>query len=139
GGLPQLKHEFFRLAVRAGSLEGLILVGKEEEGEKIVAAAVCFGPGVEFMGSAEQRDLGYGKFLESLPESTKVWWNDTYGPLSQKLIEDTIGHKDALNAWVPILIATLPEYQHKGYGTAITKCICQAVRPCFHFPFVPER
>ncbi|KAF8998413.1 hypothetical protein BDQ17DRAFT_1411096 [Cyathus striatus] len=126
GGVPQLKCDFFNLSVRAGALEGLILVLKEgERDERFVAAAVSFGPGVLFMSSEEQRALGYENFFESLSESTKTWWNETYGPLSTKLLEEAIGLKGALDAWVPVLIATIPEYQQKGYGTALVKHICR--------------
>ncbi|KAJ2928726.1 hypothetical protein H1R20_g8375, partial [Candolleomyces eurysporus] len=124
-----IEEKWHRLGVRAGALEGKIWVvfdpdqSKErgDEDSSIVSVVVAFGPGVMPMGSEAQRALGLVDYLTSLSPENLQWRNQTYSPLVEKSIDESIGQQKPVDSWLPILVATDPEHQKRGYATALIR------------------
>ncbi|KJA23469.1 hypothetical protein HYPSUDRAFT_587918 [Hypholoma sublateritium FD-334 SS-4] len=125
GGVRSLKFDLYRLLMRAAALEGNILAVQEEGTKNIVAIGVGFGPGVDFLGSEEQRALGANEFFRRLPEETKKWINDVNRPLSKKYVEDTIGQQTITDNWWIDCMATYENERGNGYGSAILRELCK--------------
>lgn len=130
-----IKKAWHRLGVRAGALEGKIWVVFEPPGSgdiensseilvaqpTIVSLVVAFGPGVVVMGSEAQRALGLGKYLESLSEAGRKWQQEVFRPANAKLIAESVGEQKVIDSWVPIMVATDPKHQGRGYASALMR------------------
>jgi len=127
GGDLQLRADLLRLTLRAAALEGSIFVVQGPTSQKLVSVGICFGPGINFLGSQAQRELGAEEFFASLSHETKEWWEKIHIPMSKKFVEDTIGQEKITATWFVTTMATLKTEQGKGYGTLVMKEICRRV------------
>lgn len=130
GGDESLLSEYMETMLRATILEGhlyVICIGPESE-EQIVSTGSFFDNGKYLFDSEEQRSLGYYDFFQKLSPETQYWWTNTYpetiGPLDHKLFT----REEAQTRWWCYNLATAPEHQRKGYGTAIMDAVFEKVK-----------
>ncbi|KAJ3519611.1 hypothetical protein NMY22_g13120 [Coprinellus aureogranulatus] len=133
-----VQEAWHRLGVRAAALEGRIWVisvpstlGKPldrqtqgKDGLTIVSTVIAFGPGVMPMGSEAQRKLGLVEYRNSLSRETRQWLSDVFEPANAKMTKESIGTRKGcicphLDSWLPILVATEPSQQGRGYASML--------------------
>ncbi|KIJ51762.1 hypothetical protein M422DRAFT_65148 [Sphaerobolus stellatus SS14] len=128
-GVLARKRQLFRLSLRAAALEGAIFVVDAVGAPgHFTCVAVCFGPGTDFLGSEAQMALGGTEFFNEMSQKTSDWWKNYYGPKGRELRDKTLGEQGMTDSWWPILIATDPKYQRKGYGSVLVKAICESAK-----------
>ncbi|KAJ6630985.1 hypothetical protein B0H10DRAFT_2207371 [Mycena sp. CBHHK59/15] len=127
GDDDSLKGPVFRAMIRAGELDGEVYLATEIGSMKAVGVAVWFPPGKSLFATEEQRALGFDEFFEKLSPEIKNFWNDTYDPVVDKFLAETIGptacYPWTADYWYLNLIATDPAFQNKGIATMLLKTL----------------
>ncbi|KAF8198633.1 hypothetical protein BJ912DRAFT_31558 [Pholiota molesta] len=120
GGDLSLAPAEFDAQIRATLIGGAVhtlMLGPAAE--DIVGVALWYPPGKSLFATAEARAAGWDQFLASIPESTRTWWTEYFGPAMGKMSEDSLGAGYSLNAWHLHIFGVLPGHQGKGYGRAL--------------------
>ncbi|KAK7026516.1 hypothetical protein VNI00_015596 [Paramarasmius palmivorus] len=122
GGDWSLAAELGRAMIRATLLEGEVYAVKDERDE-IVSFGLWAKPGVMIFSTSvireDQRALGFNAFFEKLDERTKYWWKHTYPETFERHAVPMFTKEEVSRRWWCANLVTDPDYQGRGYGTAI--------------------
>ncbi|KAI3600709.1 hypothetical protein WG66_014170 [Moniliophthora roreri] len=104
GGNWSLAADLGRAMIRAVLLAGEVYAVKNEENE-IVSFGLWTRPGATTFSTEEQKALGFNAFFEKLSPAAKHWWM----------------HTEVSKRWWCSNLVTDPDYQGRGYATAIVQ------------------
>ncbi|KIJ55846.1 hypothetical protein M422DRAFT_41706 [Sphaerobolus stellatus SS14] len=119
GGDLTLSAEYMLAMIKATLLEGLLYVvciGPETE-EQIVSMGAFFAHGKYLFDSIGGR-------IQCFSESLNDQYPETIGPLDNELFT----REEARTRWWCYNLATSPEYQRRGYATAIINAVFEEVK-----------
>ncbi|KAJ7585165.1 hypothetical protein C8J56DRAFT_950047, partial [Mycena floridula] len=128
GGDRSLEPVLFRAMLGAGALEGTIYVVVRDEDEKIFSVGMWFGPGTQMMSSEAQRAAGWNDFISAVSDECRNWWFTTMQKDHRDVINSLLGDKYK-DSWWANQIATHPDYQCQGHGSALIRTIFDRVSP----------
>ncbi|KAJ7585126.1 hypothetical protein C8J56DRAFT_949945 [Mycena floridula] len=127
GGDKSLEPLLFRAMLGAGALEGTIYVVARDEDDKILSVGMWFGPGTQMMNSEAQRAAGWDHFMRSVSEECRNWWLTTMQKDHRDVINSLLGDKYK-DSWWANQIATHPDYQCQGHGSALIRTVFDRAR-----------
>ncbi|EKM59000.1 uncharacterized protein PHACADRAFT_191302 [Phanerochaete carnosa HHB-10118-sp] len=119
GGDQSLIAPLVRAHVNAAVVGGELWAATLPEAG-IVGVALWFGPGSTFLGTAEQRQMGWDDIMARIPAENIQWW-DTYFATLDEISGRVLGAGIKRDAYQLYVLGTHPEYQRKGVATALQK------------------
>ncbi|KAJ7586818.1 hypothetical protein C8J56DRAFT_942907 [Mycena floridula] len=117
-----IEDSLYRMMLRAAALEGTIYAVFADDDNKMLTVGVWFGPGTLLLHSEAQQQAGWNDFYASLSDEGKTWWATTFQTVHEALVTSLFGD-GYLGGWWANLIATHPDYQRQGHGTAMVKAV----------------
>ncbi|KAJ8517111.1 hypothetical protein ONZ45_g5659 [Pleurotus djamor] len=126
GGNDDLVPLMFRAMLRGINLSGTLYTVCDEAGE-IRSVGGWFRPGVRLFDSEEQRALGWNDFMDALSPEAKEWWTQEFPKRGVEPMSRALGNK-FLDSWFASLLATDPDYQRRGFATAIVEAALEQAK-----------
>uniref|UniRef100_A0A0W0FPK9 N-acetyltransferase domain-containing protein n=1 Tax=Moniliophthora roreri TaxID=221103 RepID=A0A0W0FPK9_MONRR len=126
GGDWSLAPYIARAIIRATLLEGEIYVVKNDSNQ-IVSFGLWFRPGTEVFSTPEQRVLGFDDFFKKLKPEMQEWYSNTYPEYLKKYLDGVFTKEETSKRWWCSNLVTSPEYQGRGYATAIVNAVLEKV------------
>ncbi|ESK90418.1 hypothetical protein Moror_13666 [Moniliophthora roreri MCA 2997] len=124
GGDERLVPELGRAMIRASLLEGHVYAVKNDSGD-IVSFGLWFQPGTGVFGTEAQRALGFNDLFKKFSPEQQQWFATTYPEARKKYVEPLFTDEERSKRWWCASLVTDPEYQGKGYATAIVDTVYQ--------------
>lgn len=126
GSDPELETLKIRTIVCSAALGGLLhaLTIPASSGEQIIGAAVWFPPGTSSSSTEQQRQVGWGVFLEAAERKQpklKTWWLEYLIPKFEETYASVLPPNFTKDSWHLLYFGVLPEYQGKGLGKRLFK------------------
>ncbi|KAJ7485835.1 hypothetical protein FB451DRAFT_1231208 [Mycena latifolia] len=122
GGNLDLNVPFHVAQVRAIAMEGTLYVAEDkDDGDRIIGVSGWFAPGVSLFCSDAQQRLCFAPYLAMCPANVQKWWMEYFLVVYSKATETLIDPGSLVNACHLQLLATLPECQGKGVGSALVR------------------
>ncbi|KAJ7595763.1 hypothetical protein C8J56DRAFT_923170 [Mycena floridula] len=117
-----LESSLFRMMICAAALEGTVYCVTDDRDDKILSLGVWFGPGSQLLHTEAQRATGWNDFFASLSEEGQKWWATTFQTCHEDFVNSLFGDQ-YLGGWWANVIATHPDYQRQGHGTALVRAV----------------
>jgi len=116
-----LSTEYCNALLRAAILEGEVYILTIEKGGKreIATWAVFYPPGCALFGTEAQRKLGFNEFFKKLKPEVQDWYTNTYPKYIAEFADKVFTKEEQKLFWWCYTLATRPDLQRKGFGTAL--------------------
>ncbi|KAJ3717435.1 hypothetical protein C8R42DRAFT_179578 [Lentinula raphanica] len=130
GNNPALDEPMWRAMVRAGFHSGTVYVATDDSidsnsnSNSIMSVGVWFGPGNVLYMTEDQRALGYTDFFRRVSPGCRDWMMRDFSPKVRQFKNRALGETTERNSWYCNVLATHPNYQRRGFATAIIKTVC---------------
>ncbi|KAE9393404.1 hypothetical protein BT96DRAFT_1023062 [Gymnopus androsaceus JB14] len=125
GGDASLDESMWKAMIRAGFHSGAVYVSSDgAESNEIMSIGVWFGPGEVLYATEEQRSLGFNDFFHKIVPKYQEWLSNDFGPKVRKFKANVLGPTTEKDAWYCNIMATHPDYQRRGLGSAIIRAVC---------------
>ncbi|TFY66315.1 hypothetical protein EVG20_g4771 [Dentipellis fragilis] len=143
GSNPALLDPSFRCTIRAGIHRGTVYLAQDKS-DRILAFAVCFGPGKSMYSTQEQGELGFDQMVSDMSPETRDWWKNTYAPkVNEILSEEVLGvvsklpgvgvprhllslhTQNRVDAWYVNLLVADSAFKRQGLARAVLDAVDQ--------------
>jgi len=130
GGDMSLNTEYCKAELRAAALEGFVyILTIEREGKKKIASWICFFPaGRKLFETEAQRELGFTDLFKKMKPEIQDWYKITYAKYAEEIFSQVFTKEEQKRSHWCHTLATLPEFQNRGYATALVNIAYQKVK-----------
>ncbi|TFY58707.1 hypothetical protein EVG20_g8047 [Dentipellis fragilis] len=117
----------FRSRIRAGIHSGTVYLAQDKS-DRILAFAVCSGPGKSMYSTQEQRELGYDQLVNDMSPETRDWLKNTYAPKVSGILSEEVLGVTSIDAWFVNLLVTDSAFKRQGLARAVLDAVDQRHR-----------
>ncbi|KAF8806973.1 hypothetical protein BYT27DRAFT_7190678 [Phlegmacium glaucopus] len=130
GGDWNLNLEYCNAFLRATVLEGELYILSISKGGKreIASFAALFPPGRAIFATEAQRALGFNNFFKKVKPEVQDWMTTVYPESVEKLKNKVLTQEERKLNWWCNNLATRPDLQGQGYGTALMNIAYQKAK-----------
>lgn len=130
GGDWSLNREYCNAVLRAAILEGEVYILTIAKGERkeIASWVVWFPPGRALFKTEAQRALGFNDLFKKIKPEVQDWLTNTYPKYIAKFKDEVFTKEEQRLHWWCYDLATRPDLQGKGFGTALMDIVYQKAK-----------